>query len=334
MNWNELKALADKKAVFNEEEPDAFMKEVYRAERDWLLILLAIYETLESENGKVKNSKHNLLAIAGIDGAYNSYLAAVIFPLISNMVTRLNTSVIKTNEYYKTMLQFSSDFEASALKSLSEFDTIYKAGQFSLGTYQATENKVFNTINARLGVSASGKLVKGGFIYNIYHNTSVLDESRELFYKAVVGEMPVKDFKTLLKDSVISLREETGEVTRLKSTGQLAKLYAPLSNDVFAKVDRTASTIIQQDFDLKYFIYGGTIIKKSRPFCILKCNHVYNTEEAKGWPKENPAPIAIDEDTYNPVIDMGGINCRHTPLFISKELYEVLKEEGSDLIPG
>lgn len=334
MTWKELQKIGNDKADFLDRLPDIFMASVYAAQKKLFNELLAFMDGLDTEDGHILNNRANLNRVNMIDELFSAYQRVIIFSLLGKIIDGVDITVKKSTTYYKTMLQFNEDF-VNAPVSLNKFVTKAAAGETTITSLAKTERMIMETINTRLGISSSGTLIQQGYLYNVYNNSNALNATRELMYKAVITEMPVTGFKEVLKEEVVGLVEALpNETDKVLKNGVLAKDYAVISNDIFAKVDRTVSTIIKNEYELRYFIYGGTIIKKTRPFCKEKCNKVYSTDEAKKWPDEIPGPIAIDKDTYDAVIDMGGINCRHSPLFITNELFEVLKSEGSDLIPS
>ncbi len=89
--------------------------------------------------------------------------------------------------------------------------------------------------------------------------------------------------------------------------------------DTYAAVDRTAQKLWAGKLGLKAFIYAGGKIKTSRLFCIHNNGKVFTTDEAKEWESmigEDDGPM-WSEGTYEPLRDMGGHRCRHSPNFIS-----------------
>lgn len=334
MDWKTLKALADDKAKYIEDVPDDFMTEVYKAQDKLYIILRDFVDTLDSENENIVYNQANITKISRLDQLWNDYQSTIVFNLVGNLIDKLQNVVKTSNQYYRSMLQFSNDFKISGLPKLSGFSTPYKAGYTNLKGTASTELKISSFVNARLGIKADGGLVKGGYLYNIYQNTAPLNQSREIMFNAVTSNMPVKELKKKLKEEIAGFDSKLpNEQSKAPKGGTLAKDYAVITNDVFAKVDRSAAIIVKNDNELRYFIYGGTIRKNTRPFCRPKVNKAFSTKEAEKWIDEVPGPIAVDKGTYDPLVNCGGIFCKHSPLFITSELYEVLKLEGSDIIP-
>lgn len=96
--------------------------------------------------------------------------------------------------------------------------------------------------------------------------------------------------------------------------------------DAFMEGDRLASHRIAEGVGLSsYYRYTGGLIQRSRDFCEDRNRKVFTRKEVLSWKniswqgKSKP---------YNPFINVGGYNCRHRLLPISKEMYERAKGMG------
>jgi hypothetical protein len=343
MTWKALYNLSQSNAIFIEGIPDVFMKSVYAAQLTLWGGCEILLDNLEAEKGEISNSKKNRKLIAAFAATYELFRQSTINKVIDDLLGYSNTVLHNNFNYYDSMLNYDQEFSEAENPNFDTFDSSgdpYKEKDFMQALSDATES-----INFRLGLTSAGVLITGGYLFNLYHDQTVNTYITQAVYKGMISGAALSDLKTTLKDDVIgeteSLPDENtpkGEPESRKvqvtKNGLLGKVFSPVANDVFTQVDRTASTVIANATDLKYFIYGGTIVKNSRGFCIERCNKAYSTDDAKDWINASPGPIAVDPETYDPIVDMGGINCRHSPLFISSELYKVLVDKGSDLIPA
>ena len=357
MTLKQIIELSHSNAIFIEGIPDVFMKSVYAAQLVlWDKCLDNLLDKLETEDGDITNSKKNRKLIAAFALVYESFRQTELTPVIDDLLGYSNTVMHQNFNYYDEMLNYDQEFTEAYNPNFETFDSSDKPFQ-SPDFMQALADTA-QTINFRLGLTAAGELIIGGYLFNLYHDQTVNTYITQAVYKGMISGTPIADLKTNLKSDVIGetqmLPDENVEVTakeakaktpgepkaetpkkeQVTKNGLLGKVYSPVANDVFTQVDRTASKVISNGTDLKYFIYSGTIVKNSRGFCIERCNKAYSVEETTDWINASPGPIAVDAETYDPVIDCGGVNCRHTCMFISRELYKVLVDKGSDLIPA
>lgn len=332
MIWKDLYKLSQSNAIFIEGIPDVFMKSVYAAQLTLWATCETLLDKLDTENGDISNSKKNRKLIAAFAATYELFRQSAINTVIDDLLGYSNTVLHNNFNYYDSMLNFDQEFAASS----DNFDTFDSSGDpYQEKSFMQALTDATESINFRLGLTSAGILITGGYLYNLYRDTTVPTAITQSIYKGMISGTPLTDMKTTLQSDVVGETEQLpNEEEKVTKNGLIGKVWSPVANDVFTQVDRTASTVIANATDLKYFIYSGTIRKNSRAFCIERCNKVYDTEEAKDWVNASPGPIAIDPETYDPVIDCGGINCYHTCMFISSELYKVLVDQGSDLIPA
>jgi hypothetical protein len=83
---------------------------------------------------------------------------------------------------------------------------------------------------------------------------------------------------------------------------------------------------------LKWFIYQGSNIKTTRPFCRKKAGKVFSVEEAAKWRNDPDLVGKSSAATYNPLLERGRYNCRHHIGYISERLAKRLAPEkfGAD----
>lgn len=364
MTFKQLLKLSQSNAIFIEGIPDVFMKSVYAAQLTLWGGCEILLDNLETEKGEISNSKKNRKLIAAFAATYEIFRQSTINKVIDDLLGYSNTVLHNNFNYYDSMLNYDQEFSGAENTNFDTFDSSsdpYQQKDFMQALSDATES-----INFRLGLTSAGVLITGGYLFNLYHDQTVNTYITQAVYKGMISGAPIADLKTNLKSDVVGetqmLPDENVEVTakeakaktpkaktpgtktepvkaetpkkeQVTKNGLLGKVYSPVANDVFTQVDRTASTVISNQIGLKYFVYSGTIVRNSRAFCIIHCNKVYSTDDAKGWINEDPAPI-FDKETYEPLQDLGGYRCRHSLMYISTDLYKVLSDKGSDLIPA
>lgn len=331
MKWKDLLKLSQSNAIFIEGIPDVFMKSVYAAQLVLWDKCVTLLDKLETENGEISNSKKNRKLIASFSLIYDQFRQDEITPIIDDLLGYSNTVLHNNFNYYDTMLNFNQEFTGAVNPDLDTFNSTedpYQTKDFMQALTDSTES-----INFRLGLTSAGVLIVGAYLFNLFHDKTVITSITQSVYKGMISGTPLTDMKTTLQSDVFGETEHLpNEEEKVTKNGLLGRVWSPVANDVFTQVDRTASTVIANATDLKYFIYSGTIVRNSREFCILKCNKVFSTDDAENWINEDPGPI-YDKETYEPLLNIGGWNCKHSLMYISTELYKVLVNKGSDLIP-
>jgi hypothetical protein len=107
-----------------------------------------------------------------------------------------------------------------------------------------------------------------------------------------------------------------------------------LDLNIHLQYDRAYNKFLAEESGMKYFVYQGNLLTgmNSRDFCREHYDIVFHIDEAKDWAKWTPSkavnitefnqkdldaiPTYLDFPGYDPIIDMGGWNCRHIPSFI------------------
>ncbi len=253
-------------------------------------------DSLDRDGDVIRNTAANLRKIALIDKVYND--------LMNNNAG-----------------QIVRDIYNSSLK-LTEFNTDYFE-QFSTSEskYALTVKKVRSIIDDRLGVGEKYKLKPGGYLDSLIKDRTVATQIKNLSYAEVLKGSGFKNFKTGLQNFI------KGDPQRLGAFDQHYRTYA---YDIYTKIDRTESTLMAKDLDLKYFIFSGGIIDTSRDFCKKRNGKVFTMQEAEQWVNDPWIQSMLKRGSitsYDPITDMGGFNCRHLARFISKPVAEKLRPD-------
>lgn len=291
-----LKQQADKNALFLENQPETFLDETLDGEMVLSKNLLLLVDKLETENGKIKNTKKNLLLITELDAIFTNFRNGAGLAIVTSLIKNLNTVVSNSFKYYSLFL--GGDKLAS------------------------TKKDIVSLVNDRYGINPDGTMKKDQFVYSLLNDKSVQNETREIFYTSVIGTATIPEIRKTV-DEFANGKKEKEKITR----GAIYKFYSRFTGDVFSETDRMSSLIFANEFGLDTFLYYGIIENNSRPFCIKNINKLFTIKEAEKWPFQNPKPLGIDA-TYNPVINMGGKNCKHLAMFLNKELVDEYKKGG------
>lgn len=161
----------------------------------------------------------------------------------------------------------------------------------------------------RLGVDASNRtyrLIAGGYLESLVYNKEPLNAVKRVILNSVFGDV---ELTTALKQTRQVIEGVGG------SEGRLVKYYKTFVYDVLQRASRFQADTIAKDVGLHAFLYGGTVIEKTRSFCADRAGEVFTREEAEKWKELDWS--GKNED-YVPLRDLGGYNCRHNVRWITK----------------
>lgn len=294
-NWNKIKRIADRNALFLENIPEDFIDgDVEMSEEELVNLLWLLIDDMEAEDGKIKKSRKNLFMINQVDNIFRSFALAGGLLLLTKMIGKFQKVVANVFSYFGEIIGQSSKFDKA-------------------------KKSVLDLVNRRLGIK-DGEAVKGGYVSDLLEMTEVKNQTKELLYQNILSEPSPTALKKSIKEFISGSDED--------KRGAIRKFYARFTGSSFTYIDRMATFEFATAYGLTQFIYYGTIIKTSRAFCRKKIHGIYTIEEGLKWPYENPKPLGISNATYNPVIDMGGENCRHVAFFLTDEMADEMRGKG------
>jgi len=180
--------------------------------------------------------------------------------------------------------------------------------------------------------------------------------SNPLFIQLLEDRKTIIEIKQYLINVVIPQRNSLHSKDIVKELNQIvsnSKLYGKslgwdikdLEFNIQMQCNRMYNKILAEELDMKYFIYSGTLLTgmNSRDFCREHNSHVYNVEEAKEWVRWTPSkainitefnqqdlnivPPYMNYPGYDPLVDLGGYNCRHHLGFITDGLAKKLRPD-------
>ena len=272
-------------------------------------VISEIIPKLDVKDGILLDNANNFRLISQLDKVYNTFNVKVAQTILPQINSGINTIV-----------GFGTDYFTLALAGLpARFDKIIE------GARVLTDLKIGLRIE---------KMIRGGQLYSMLKSDPT--EFKQLLSKAVTSQMSMKEFIRVIKDAINGTDERKGLLDR-----QLNRF----AYDTYQQYDASYNKKLAEEFDMKYFIYQGGIIKDSRDFCVCHNNKVFSIEETQtwkdwtpsdctdypeGWPKAKDMsahPGYMDYPGYDPLVDRGGYNCRHIIGYISEELAQKLRPD-------
>jgi hypothetical protein len=254
-------------------------------------------------DGVITDTAENYKLLTQLDKTFNNFESLMfekLLPSISNGVDKLSTI---NSKYFETLL--AGDLP-------SKFANIVEKT---------------NVINAlRIGLTGE-KMVRGGMVMNLIRQSGNMDSVKQMMQRAISSNMNISDFTENLKTELL------GDKT---TKGKLERQFHSFTYDLYQQYDAAYNAKLAEELDLKYFIYQGGLVEDSRDFCREHNGHVYTTKEAEDWKTWTPSqsvnitdydqkdpnsvPGYMDYEGYDPLVDRGGYNCRHTLAYISEGL--------------
>jgi hypothetical protein len=101
---------------------------------------------------------------------------------------------------------------------------------------------------------------------------------------------------------------------------QVQKYWSRWTYDIYQQYERVASNEIRKDLDLQWAMYEGGEIETSRCFCLKRNGRLFHISEIQSWADISWA--GKSEIGYDPIVDLGGFNCRHKLRWVSNEFAE------------
>lgn len=194
------------------------------------------------------------------------------------------------------------------------------------GNLPARFDKVISTtdklINLRLGLDG-GKLVRGGFLQSFFDSNTIGTDLKQMTSKAVTSNLDMKEYVKMLQDKITGTKEYTGGLERQ---------FQRYGYDLYQQYDAAYNKTLGNEFGFTYFVYQGGLIKDSRAFCVEHNNKVYSIEESESWgswvdPETGEVPSYLGYPGYDPLIDRGGYNCRHSLGWVDEEIAKGMRPD-------
>lgn len=214
----------------------------------------------------------------------------------------------KVRELRNSYLDQIKEIQDSVYQQYSGFLSKKKADEFF--------KKKNNVLSKALGI-IDNKIEEGGFVSELFNLDPIKKELQQEVFKAVAGQSELKELKSNLKKIVVTDSENRGLLNK--------RIYNQIA-DSYTQIERAESKFFADELGMTAFIFFGTVINTTRPFCKSRANKVFLVSEAQLWKDIDFVGKPIN---YNPIVDLGGYNCRHTPKFITNA--EALRRR-SDLI--
>lgn len=237
---------------------------------------------------------------------------------------QVNTNKLQAQfrKYYDANFTDVMKQTINASKSLTDLNQMYFSTLLDSNQLQDIHDKTKKLVDKSLGVTDSNKLITGGFTDKAIDNKQVQKIFVKEVNKILTGNPDVNLMQNKLKDFIIGTDA---------STGILERYYRNFAQGLLIKIDRSNSLVYANELDLQSFYYGGGLLTTSRSFCISKNGKIFSRAEAENW-KDSAfitGMYGVNINDYQPLIDMGGYGCHHTPDWITQDIATSLKADNN-----
>lgn len=264
-------------------------------------IIKDVVSELDTDNGKIKQTTKNMRLINQLEETYAAFNKTVQLPVVQELGKGL-LGINKFNIEYFTKM-------AIGVTTKERFNSIV--------------NKTNDFMRTSIGVGKDGEINTGGFLDSFLTDRSLINDAKQLTIRAVTGQSSLADFKRELYDKVIGTEEKLGK---------FESYYKGFAYDAYSEYDNTYANNLAVEFKMNYAFYEGGLIKDSREFCKVHNGKVYSREEIMkfgSWKDSSgrvPSYIASFPG-YNPLVNLGGFNCRHMLGWITDNIAFQLRPE-------
>jgi len=268
-------------------------------------IITDLIPGLDIKNGLIVDNAKNYRLLSVLDKTYKDFRKVSNQTIFEQITTGTSVISAKSVEYFTVML----------------------AGDLP-GRFDKIVTKANKLINLKLGLDG-GKLTRGGFLQSFFDSNTIGTELKNMTSKAVTSNMDMKDYVKALREMITGSPDKTGIMERQ---------FQRFAYDIYQQYDRSYNLMLGNELGFKYFIYQGGLIEDSRDFCVAHNNKVWSIEESELWgewtPSQGEYPVGYEVKAkdiysvpsylgyagYDPLIDCGGYNCRHTLGWISDDI--------------
>ena len=234
------------------------------------------------------------------------------------------------NVFYKFEQKFSGnvfkDLGAKMLDMVVYSEDYFKKFGSSSKTLAKIKGKL-DMISTRVGIDAQGNLIPNSYFERLAAGDVMKEQLKDYIARGLSGKTSLSEFQSGFEQLINGNKDVDGK---------LLSYWKTETHDAFFSVSRAHDDLFAQQLGMNFFIYLPGAIKNSRPFCKggydkvcgctfeRKIGQVFHRLDMKKW-------ISLEwsgkKHPYNPVVDMGGWNCRHKPAWISDEM---AKEEAPE----
>jgi hypothetical protein len=175
------------------------------------------------------------------------------------------------------------------------------------------ENEALRAALLRWGYdNRTGEVMSGSYLDGVFGMGGVGRKISASVNSAIASGMTLAEFQQSFRSFFVG-------------GGVLESHWRTNAFDLYQRIDRAANYYLGQQAGFANAVYSGTIMERSRPFCIERVSKIYTVKEIAAW--EDLEFQGKPKIGYDPFFDCGGFNCRHHLSFVSDGVAEFLRKK-------
>lgn len=283
----DLEKISHRKDSFINSKLDSLEKGIGRAAKDMLNVIYENYTSqfeLDANKNLIPNAK-NFRLVKQLDKAIQDFTDIVL----KNINTKLGQDLMRLTDFSEEYFKRFPELAEKSIKSAAD----------SLGY-----------IHEAIGINPEGEIIKNSYLDKLGNLDDVKLQLKQYVQASIANRKPYGEYLKGMREIVVGTDQREGI---------LNKYYRQYAFDSFNQTDAAVNLHYANSLDMTWFIYAGTLIDTSREFCRKRAGKVFSVQETKTW-KNDPTLVYSAKDSYNPLINRGGYNCRHRIRYITSSL--------------
>lgn len=250
----------------------------------WENIQSEIYMKMErTASGAIASSPKNIKLIGELDDLWLDF---------------------QENTMHPTFIKLSGDLLKTADLSTEYFKIFPNAN----ANTQKAINGMRRLIEGQLGIGADPKgnlyFTPGGYLDKLVEGTELQNRISKVLSSQIASGGSFQE----MMDEMRTVIEGSDQVN-----GAMMRYFKTYVYDAFSGVQASADNYLAEISGYQHFVYSGTLIETTRPFCEERANKIFHKDVIKDWEEMNWAGKNREVPF---VVARGGYNCRHRLLWI------------------
>jgi len=201
--------------------------------------------------------------------------------------------VLTTKDYLTALKEFVKGFDEQAVANDQYFAKAFNGFKESSVADAVLQKAKTTALDQLLGSPAEASFIK---------------PVADIIDTAVSSGNSFTDLIKQIKDFTIGTGEENGK---------LSQYAEQVAYDSFAFSDRAYTNIISEELDAEWYLYSGTELPNSRPFCEERKGKYFHYKEVESWADLNWQGKADGTNEQTIYIVLGGYRCVDSLLPVS-----------------